>query len=292
MRVHIGDGVRLYFDVEGAQLVTDGPDMAERPTIVLLHGGPGADHTLFKPELSAAAGFAQVIYLDQRGSGRSVRGGPRQWTWERWADDALGFCDALEIERPVLVGTSSGGWVALLAAIRHPDRFAGLVLDSVMPGDTYERLEMFERLGGPEARDVALRYWAGDTGDEMTDAWERICLPLYSRQPGGEANGHDRLRRVRWNDDVLEHFRTVLAREFDPWRGLDRLSCRTMILAGEQDPVATASAARRFAHRLSHTDVRLHVLAEAGHGVFHEAPRQSMDLLRDFVVSGHVPRLH
>ncbi|WP_223736941.1 alpha/beta fold hydrolase [Streptomyces purpurogeneiscleroticus] len=263
--------------------------MAERPTIVLLHGGPGADHTLFKPELSAAAGFAQVIYLDQRGSGRSVRSGPLQWTWDRWADDAIDFCDALEIERPVLVGTSSGGWIALLAAIRHPDRFAGLVLDSVMPGDAYERLEMFERLGGPEARDVALRYWAGDTGDEMTDAWERICLPLYSQQDG---DGQDRLRRVRWNDDVLDHFRLVLAREFDPWYGLDRLACRTMILAGEHDPVATASAARRFAHRLSHTDVRLHVLARAGHGVFREAPKRAMDLLREFVVSGHVPRLH
>jgi hypothetical protein len=40
MRVAIGD-ISLYFDVDGAHLVPDGPSMAERPTIIALHGGPG-----------------------------------------------------------------------------------------------------------------------------------------------------------------------------------------------------------------------------------------------------------
>lgn len=40
MRVQVGDG-RLFFDVEGASLVPDGPRMRERPTLLLLHGGPG-----------------------------------------------------------------------------------------------------------------------------------------------------------------------------------------------------------------------------------------------------------
>ena len=161
MRVRVGD-VKLYFDVDGPHLVPDGPAMRERPTIVVLHGGPGADHTLFKPIFTAATAFAQVIYLDQRGSGRSDRGDARSWTWERWADDVIAFCDVLEIADPVLLGTSSGGWVALTAALRHPDRLSKLVLDSVMPGPTAERLAVFERLGGPRAREVARRYWKGE----------------------------------------------------------------------------------------------------------------------------------
>jgi hypothetical protein len=43
------------------------------------------------------ADAAQVIYLDQRGSGRSDHGDPRTWTWQRWAEDVAGFCRALEI---------------------------------------------------------------------------------------------------------------------------------------------------------------------------------------------------
>jgi pimeloyl-ACP methyl ester carboxylesterase len=86
MRVTVDD-VSLFFDVDGEALAVDGETMAERPALVLLHGGPGADHTLFKPEFAALADIAQIVYLDQRGSGRSDVGEPGSWTWNRWADD-------------------------------------------------------------------------------------------------------------------------------------------------------------------------------------------------------------
>ncbi|WP_165978634.1 alpha/beta fold hydrolase [Actinomadura darangshiensis] len=279
MRIDIG-GVRLYFDVEGAGLVPDGTGMSERPVIVALHGGPGADHSLFKPVLGPAAEFAQVVYLDQRGSGRSDIGEPAQWTWERWADDVIDFCDALGIDDPVLVGTSSGGWVALTVAHRHPDRISGMVLDSVMPGPAGERLAVFERLGGTEARDIARRYW---DGEDVQDDWERVCLPLYSQRPAGDPDAANRLARIRWNRDVIEHFRHTLAAEFDPWPHLDRVACPTLIMNGEDDPVATASAARRLAGALPNTPA-LHVLPDTGHGVFREDPDRAIALLRDFLL--------
>ena len=49
MRVEIQPGVRLYFDVEGTQYVPDGPLLREKPTLLLLHGGPGFDHSAFRP---------------------------------------------------------------------------------------------------------------------------------------------------------------------------------------------------------------------------------------------------
>jgi proline iminopeptidase len=59
MHVHVGD-VKLFFDVEGAKLVADGPAMREHPTLLLLHGGPGFDHSSFKPAFSQLADIAQV----------------------------------------------------------------------------------------------------------------------------------------------------------------------------------------------------------------------------------------
>jgi len=82
MRIPV-DGVTLNVDVDGCELVPDGDRMARRPTLVLLHGGPGADHSLFKPEFAAITDAAQVVYLDQRGSGRSDKGVPETWTWKR-----------------------------------------------------------------------------------------------------------------------------------------------------------------------------------------------------------------
>src|SRR5262245_7182358 len=63
MRVCVGD-VRLYFDVEGAQLTADGATMRERPTLLLLHGGPGFDHSIFKPAFSKFQDVFQIVYLD------------------------------------------------------------------------------------------------------------------------------------------------------------------------------------------------------------------------------------
>ena len=69
MHIRVND-VKLFFDVEGARLRPDGPVMREVPTFILLHGGPGFDHSGFKPAFTEMAASAQVIYLDLRGNGR------------------------------------------------------------------------------------------------------------------------------------------------------------------------------------------------------------------------------
>jgi pimeloyl-ACP methyl ester carboxylesterase len=69
------NGTRLWFDVDGPALVPDGSQMRRRPTVVLVHGGPGVyDHFYFKPDFARLTGHAQVVYLDLRGHGRSAWG--------------------------------------------------------------------------------------------------------------------------------------------------------------------------------------------------------------------------
>lgn len=71
MRVRVGE-VRLFFDVDGSGLVIDGSAMRERPTLVLLSGGPGFDHSVFKPAYERLAEVAQGCLPRLQGS-RSVR---------------------------------------------------------------------------------------------------------------------------------------------------------------------------------------------------------------------------
>jgi proline iminopeptidase len=62
--------------------------MRNRPTVVLIHGGPGSyDHSYFKPDFAPLARRAQVIYLDLRDHGRSARHDPADWSFELCADD-------------------------------------------------------------------------------------------------------------------------------------------------------------------------------------------------------------
>ena len=283
MRVTV-NGVRLYFDIEGCGLAARGREMVARPTIVLLHGGPGADHSLFKPEFSAMADAAQVVYLDQRGSGRSDHGDPDLWTWDQWADDVAGFCRALDIEAPVLVGTSGGGRVAVACAGRHPGLPGGLVLDSTLfgPGSLDDSLEVFERRGGAAAREAAARYIGGDTSPEAARAWAAHAMPLYGSASDGDMAA--RGARVRLNREVQARFRRgecgpleVTADDLGP------VGYPVLVLTGADDPVSPAAAARRVTSSVRRPALELHVFADVGHGVFRQAPAQAFALLRAFL---------
>ena len=283
MRIAV-NGVRLYFDVEGCGLAARDREMVARPTIVLLHGGPGADHSLFKPEFSAMADAAQVVYLDQRGSGRSGHGDPDRWTWEQWADDVAGFCRALDIEAPILVGTSSGGRVAVACAVRHPGLPGGLVLDSTLfgPGSREDSLEVFERRGGAAAREAAARTFGGDTSPEAARAWAAHAMPLY----GSASDGDMAMRgaRVRLNREVVARFRRGECGPLEVTADdLGKVSCPVLVLAGEDDPVSPAASARRVTSSARHPALELHVFTDVGHGVFRQAPARAFALLRDFL---------
>src|SRR5262249_10118136 len=129
MYITVND-TRLFFDVEGAKLVPAGPTMQEKPTLLLLHGGPGFDHSTYKPAFSTFADVAQVIYLDLRGQGRSAPSSPAYWNLATWAEDVRAFCEALTIEQPIVFGQSAGGFVAMAYATRYPAHPSKLVLSS------------------------------------------------------------------------------------------------------------------------------------------------------------------
>jgi pimeloyl-ACP methyl ester carboxylesterase len=133
MLIHIEPGVRLFVDIEGAGLVPQGASMREKPTPVLLHGGPGYDHSGFKPAFSRLADVAQIVYFDHRGHGRSDRRPPSEWTLDTFADDVVRLCDALGVTNPIVLGQSFGGFVAQRYLARHPAHAGKVILSSTSP---------------------------------------------------------------------------------------------------------------------------------------------------------------
>ncbi len=74
---------RLFFDTVGAQLAMAGDHMETRETLIVMHGGPGFDHTTLRPYFDRFADHHQVVDLDHRGNGRSP-GGSESWTRAQW----------------------------------------------------------------------------------------------------------------------------------------------------------------------------------------------------------------
>jgi pimeloyl-ACP methyl ester carboxylesterase len=70
--------------VDGPALVPGGEQMRQRPTLVLVRGGPRVyDHSYCTPDFTRLTEYAQVVYLDLRGHGRSARGEAAGWSFEQ-----------------------------------------------------------------------------------------------------------------------------------------------------------------------------------------------------------------
>src|SRR5579862_5691711 len=143
----IVNGARIFFDTVGSGLAIDGEQMRPKPALIVMHGGPGFDHTTMRPYFDRFADTHQVIYIDHRGNGRSG-GTPDTWKLDQWGDDVRGLCDALGIERPVVFGQSFGGMVAIAYATRHPDHPSKVVFSSTAARMRFdETLDIFESRG-------------------------------------------------------------------------------------------------------------------------------------------------
>lgn len=274
MRVSV-NGVRLFFDVDGAKLVPEGARLRERPTALLLHPGPGFDHGLFKvylgPQLAADA---QVVYVDLRGHGRSDRGPAEDLRLDVWVEDVRALCDALRIERPLVIGHGFGSLVAALFASRHPDRPAALVLSAPYARLVPARIvAAFDALGHAHAGEVARRFYEEPTpatlAEYLTDAYPVIV-----------SAGAEELTRTNWSPDVFVEWTAREGTTFDLREALGRIRVPTVVLAGEDDPYTPLASAREVAEHLPTELVRFRSFPGIRHSVFRDSHPHALDEVR------------
>lgn len=278
MRIDIGD-MKLFFDVDGESLAADGTEMRKKPTLLLLHGGPGFDHSGFKPYFSRFADHAQVIYLDQRGMGRSDRGDMSQWTLDQWASDVKSFCEALEIEKPIVLGHSFGGFVATKYAATFPGHPSKLIISSSLARvDPDTSVQWFRELGGDHAAQL-YRYVFIERDFNLMDDFLNEVYPLYNTTP---QDPHAAVRMVR-NPVAAEHFFTGESIGMDLRADVPNITCPTLVLAGDRDPMTPVSTANEFAGLLTAARSKTETVENAGHGVWKDQPQKTEELLREFI---------
>jgi proline iminopeptidase len=282
MLIQIEPGVRLFVDIEGAGLVPDGATMREKPTLVLLHGGPGYDHSGFKPAFSRLADVAQIVYYDHRGHGRSDRRPATEWTLDTFADDVVRLCDALGVVKPVVLGQSFGGFVAQRYIARHPAHARKVVLSSTSPHLGLDRkLAVFERLGGAEAREVARRFWTAPSAATWAP-YNVVCKPHYNTVP---PINDDASQRIVFNEDILFASAGGEQQTMNLLPGLAHAQCPVLVMAGALDPVCPLADSQDIAAALPVSLVQLAVFDRSGHGAWRDEPDAAFARLREFITA-------
>jgi pimeloyl-ACP methyl ester carboxylesterase len=277
VRVSVGD-VELYVREEGAG----------RP-LVLLHGGPGLDGSVFFPEMAAlAADGVRLLAVDHRANGRSDAGDPALWTVPQMADDVEAVIAELGLERPVVLGHSFGSFVAQHHMAEHGTAAGYVLMGTVDSVDELarigDRLAAFE----PEhLREQVTRSWADEATVETAEQSQRLWhdqLPFHFAEPEGEL-----VRALREADgeivfrpDVLRHFAS--GGEYGLVDNRDRLRRRrlpVLVLSGEHDRTTPAASAHRLAQILPDADEV--VIPGAAHMLLQEQPDATLAALRAFL---------
>ena len=109
----------------GADLYVERVGPAEAPVVVYLHGGPGASAQPFREMLGEDLERYQLVYLDQRGGGRSYADG--DFDLDTLADDVEAVARTLELGSITLLSHGFGASVATRLAVRYPERVRGMV---------------------------------------------------------------------------------------------------------------------------------------------------------------------
>ena len=139
------EDARLFYEVVG----TGDP-------IIVVHGGPGLDHSYLQPGLDALGTRNTVVYYDQRGTGRSTAElTPEAINFEAFVDDIDALRQALEYEHISVLGHSFGAMIALRYAMRYPENVRALILMNPTEPGTRFREATLERREARSTTEVA-----------------------------------------------------------------------------------------------------------------------------------------
>lgn len=206
------------------------------PMIVL--GAVHVDHGYLRPWMDALGEVVQLIYVDQRGTGRSARLGPLDEVDHRvWVDDVEALRAHLGLDSIFLFGHSYGGFFAQEYALRYGERLRGLVLCGTTPVMDYPELlgTPANQRGTPEQVATVFHALSAPVADDRTlqEVWGEI-LPMYFWDPGSGAV--DELReRSRCSAEAYNRAYFACLPHFDTLDRLGEIDVPTLVVGGRHD---------------------------------------------------------
>jgi aminoacrylate hydrolase len=263
-RILIGDG-QLYYERQGVGFP------------VLFISGLSGFASYWQDQAAAFGRKFDVITHDHRGIGQSdaTRSG---FTVDRMAADVIGLMDALEIERAHIVGHSTGGAIAQILAIEHPNRLASVVLSaSWTKPDAY-----FRRLFGLR-KDILLRL--GPSAYVQANS-------LYLYPSWFVARNNERLRQLEAQNLAVfpptevaaSRIDAILA--FDRTESLGRIKTPTLVVGAEDDLVTPSYFSEELARLIPGAEIK--IFPRGGHAFTQVRAREFNQAVLPFLAS-HTP---
>ncbi len=263
------------------------------PKLLVLHGGPGADHCYMLPQMLHLGERHDLLFYDQRGGGRSKSDAQVPITWRTHVEDLGAVVTEFGLEPLSLVGYSWGAMLALLYTIEqrknpHLVPPARLALINPAPLTREYRLafeaEFTRRQQSPEIQEMRVELVRSGLREKDPVAYRQRAFELgvagYFSDPS-KARDLTPFRVVgRVQQSVWESLGY-----FDLLHDLERIKIPSIVIHGRDDPIPLASSVE--AARALGTN--LVVLDDCGHVPYVEQPKRLFSALDTFLDETNLP---
>lgn len=264
-----------------------GPEGATR--LLVLHGGPGADHGYLLPQMLELAKDFELIFYDQRGGGKSKESVATAITWQTQVNDLARVVSEFSLDPLTFVGYSWGGLLAMLYSIeaahgRVAQAPAQLALIDPAPVSRAYRAqfeaEFARRQAGPAIQAMRADLAASGLKERDPDAYRQRAFELSVAGYFADPNRATDLTPFRVTGRVQQSIWESLG-DFDLTDDLKTVHCPTIIVHGRQDPIPFASS-ESIANALN---AELVPLDDCGHVPYVEQPAKLFTALRRFLAA-------
>jgi len=270
--------------------------------LLIVHGGPGASHDYFLPYLVPLARTNKLIFIDERGSGRSQKlENVSEYTVENMVEDVEAVRVALNLGKVSLLGHSYGGVLAQAYALKYQDNLTHLILCSTFHSAS-KMNEVFKEIKAKMDPELKARidkmekeglYGHGHdfeknryTNDYMVAAWGEGYFPyLYQNNPdpnydpvGNGIMSWD-LYREMWGS----HGEYIIDGNLKSVEYTDKLSSikvPTLITVGDNDE-CSPSLSKEMNSKINGS--KLVIFPKSGHMTFVDQPNQFISAINDFL---------
>jgi proline-specific peptidase len=253
--------------------------------LVVLHGGPGLDHQMFRPYLDPLGEDFRILYVDERGQGRSDRVDPETLSLDVFARDVDLLAEALQLGAFALLGHSFGAIITTRHATELGTAAAYVISggadeSDAMLADVNDSLEAM----GEAGKDIEASWEAEktvETEDQLKELL-RVQMPFHfhDEPPPGYAD------ETVGAPDVLRHFANAGYGDFNYRRKLAEVTKPTLVIVGEHDRTTTPRAARVLHEGIEGSE--LVIVPDAGHLSFVEQPQFYLDAVRRFLAGAAI----
>lgn len=234
--------------------------------LILLHGN-GEDSSYFVHQIEYFKDRYRVIAIDTRGHGRTPRG-EKPFTIRQFAEDLHGFMDERGIDRAHILGFSDGGNIALIFALKYPERVDHLILNGAN----------LDASGVKPSTQIPIVF-----GYRIASAFAAFGKILYAKKSGKNGKGASFTEKARKNAEMLGlmvNDPNIRPEELSENKDPDFINMKKLVIAGDKDMIKDGHT--RLIHAsLPNAQIRIlrgtHFIAKENYREFNRAVEEFLE---------------